>query len=76
MYESAHKIFSFSGPLTPHQWICPWTPMGTPPQTPVIVINSRSALFMVRPLWEIVDPPLLSATFDATGLFYVIAYIK
>jgi len=28
-------------PLNPHQGLCPWTPLGAPPQTPVI--GSRSA---------------------------------
>ena len=32
------KSFQLQGgfaPLTPHQGLCPWTPLGAPPQTPV-----------------------------------------
>ena len=39
------KLTGFQlGPLTPHQGLCPWTPLGAPPQTPLI--GSRSALAM------------------------------
>jgi len=33
------------------------SPLGAPPRTPVT--GSHSALAMVRPLWQILDPPLL-----------------
>jgi len=39
--------FSASGglaPLTPHQGLCPWTPLGAQPPDPII--DSRSALTM------------------------------
>ena len=45
------EVFQLQGgfaPLTPDQGLCPWTPLGLRPQTPVI--GSRSALAMWPPL--------------------------
>ena len=39
-----HKILSASGglrPLAPHQGLCPWTPLGAQPHTPIIGSRSR-----------------------------------
>jgi len=42
-------------PAYPHQGLCPWTPSGLRPQTPVI--GTSSALAMVRPPLQNLDPP-------------------
>ena len=55
--KNVQKAFSFA-PLTPHQGLCPWTPLGAPPPDPRL--GSRSArLPWSAPLWQILDPPLL-----------------
>ena len=51
VYENGQKAFSFRG-------CSPTDPIR--PQT--LVIGSRSALAMVRPLWQILDLPLVPLT--------------
>jgi len=41
-------------PPDPHQVLCPWTPLGTSPQDPLI--GSRSAFAMIGPQTEFLDP--------------------
>ena len=53
LYKNVQKAFS---PLTPHQGLCPWTPLGAPPPYPHL--GACGALITVHPLWQILDPPL------------------
>ena len=63
------KAFSFRGlcPLTSHQGLCPWIPLGAPTPDPRYRLTLH-VLAMVRPLWQILDPPLLDQlTFTLFG---------
>jgi len=65
------KSFQLQGgkaPLTSHQGLCPWTPLGTPPPDPRYRL-ALHALAMVRPpLPQILDPPLMYT--DTRFIFY------
>jgi len=55
------KIYPASGgfaPLTLHQGLCPWTPLGALPQTPVIGSYSMCSPWPSPPLSKIPNTPL------------------
>ena len=62
LYENRRKAFSFreASPLTPHQGLCPGTPLGTLPPDPVIGVRFTRWPWSALPLWQILqDPPLI-----------------
>ena len=56
--KNVQKAFS---PLTPHQGLCPWTPLGAPPLDPRLGSHSARSPWS-SPLWQILDPPLVVVT--------------
>jgi len=60
LHKNVKKLSASGGRMTPHQGLCPWTPLGAPPPRPPF------RLAMVRPPpWQILDPPLVGSMAEA-----------
>ena len=55
------KVLQLQGasPLVPDQGLCPWTPLGVLPQTPVIGSRYRARYKAVPPRYCGLEPPLV-----------------
>jgi len=54
------KAFSASGASRPDEGLCPWTPLGAPPQIPVIGLRSTLSKFRVPPLFFFKFTPVVA----------------